>query len=892
MRKNVMAIAFALAMMFILCGSASAAVPSANFTSNTTNGYAPLSVQFNDTSTGNPTSWNWDFGDGTTSTQQNPKHTYSAVGAYTVKLNVTNGDGNSNLTKKNYITAWNTSSVLPSNNGIVFYVSNDEGVKYDMPDGVNQQGDYASIYLPNTYYITKGGGGMNPVQISTDPTLKSGTKTTTNSQSGTFWIVFSGGIGHMDDAILLLAVNGTIPDDFSVTITSSGYTYTIPAPALTNPSTSSLTDVMWVDNALNETFYKSDFLYGPQSWKPTNSVNYPIYEGQDSSNNFSLMFIDLDVGAFCTNAYPGVTNGSIEVTYSFNNLESFAAFGAYGWFSACNWGTGIPMASNIAQGGYNVMGVPSAEFSANATSVPASTGVQFNDHSTNGPTSWLWDFGDGSTSIEQNPAHVYSQPGVYTVTLTAANAGGNNTVTEMDYITVLDVTAPVIDVNLPNGSYNTTQSVNLTASDDFDQDPVIYYSTNKGSTWSNATKKVTLTLGEGNTTIWYYSKDNAGNSGAIKVASYNIDTTAPAVDSSLAGGVYNTTKTVTLNATDGFDANPVIYYSIDNGVTWHNVTKNITLGLNSGKTTLMYYTEDNMGNKGAVQTATYVIDTSAPTVTASEIGGNYNATQTVTLNVTDDLDQNSTIYYTTDGSDPTVNSNKYTGPISISSTTTLKFMAVDDAGNISPVQTETYTIRSDVYVNITPSKTRPQVGDNVTYTFKVGNNGPGIAQDVVFTYVIPEGLEFKGASVDQGTWQYDEATRTLTWTLGNVTVGDPYLWLNLSVLSAGTFNIQPELSVSGYNPELESNIGSLPVTAVSAPERDGSDDNSSDSGSGSGSASAGNNSSSGSTEGATVHAVTTTTTSTVPMQDTGLPLGGIVSALLLVGSGLALSRKK
>ena len=56
---------------------------------------------------------------------------------------------------------------------------------------------------------------------------------------------------------------------------------------------------------------------------------------------------------------------------------------------------------------------------------------------------------------------------------------------------------------------------------------------------------------------------------------------------------------------------------------------------------------------------------------------------------------------------------------------------------------------------ITSSKNNPQVGDKVTYTFKLGNNGPGIAKDVVFTYVIPEGLKFAGANVDQGNWTYN-----------------------------------------------------------------------------------------------------------------------------------------
>ena len=52
--------------------------------------------------------------------------------------------------------------------------------------------------------------------------------------------------------------------------------------------------------------------------------------------------------------------------------------------------------------------------------------VQFNDLSTNTPTSWRWDFGDGSTSTEQHPEQTYATPGDYTVCLTAANDWGSN----------------------------------------------------------------------------------------------------------------------------------------------------------------------------------------------------------------------------------------------------------------------------------------------------------------------------------------------------------------------------------------------------------------------------------------------------------------------------------
>ena len=53
----------------------------------------PLTVQFNDTSTGSPTGWNWSFGDGNFSTVQNPSYTYQYPGTYFVVLNATNAGG-------------------------------------------------------------------------------------------------------------------------------------------------------------------------------------------------------------------------------------------------------------------------------------------------------------------------------------------------------------------------------------------------------------------------------------------------------------------------------------------------------------------------------------------------------------------------------------------------------------------------------------------------------------------------------------------------------------------------------------------------------------------------------------------------------------------------------
>ncbi|MEW5994254.1 MAG: PKD domain-containing protein [Candidatus Zixiibacteriota bacterium] len=80
------------------------AVPVADFSGSPTTGAAPLAVNFTDLSSGNPTSWSWDFGDGGTSTAQNPLYTYTTAGTYTVSLAASNTCGSDVETKVNYIT--------------------------------------------------------------------------------------------------------------------------------------------------------------------------------------------------------------------------------------------------------------------------------------------------------------------------------------------------------------------------------------------------------------------------------------------------------------------------------------------------------------------------------------------------------------------------------------------------------------------------------------------------------------------------------------------------------------------------------------------------------------------------------------------------------------------
>lgn len=76
----------------------------AGFSGSPTTGPVPLAVQFTDVSSGAPTSWFWDFGDRATDTAQNPSHTYTVPGAYSVRLTVTGGGFSDSNVQIGYIT--------------------------------------------------------------------------------------------------------------------------------------------------------------------------------------------------------------------------------------------------------------------------------------------------------------------------------------------------------------------------------------------------------------------------------------------------------------------------------------------------------------------------------------------------------------------------------------------------------------------------------------------------------------------------------------------------------------------------------------------------------------------------------------------------------------------
>ncbi|HII84315.1 MAG TPA: DUF3344 domain-containing protein [Methanobacterium subterraneum] len=172
----------ALAVLTVKMETESVAPPVAAFTSNVTSGTRPLAVQFTDQSTNNPTAWAWDFGDGSTSTLQNPTHTYTTAGTYTVTLNTSNDGGSDQEVKTDYITAHPNVDLITS--GLVNTVPASAVFTEDYNNirltNVKNQGTDTATNIEVYLYASDVDNGNTPVATTTISSLAAGAQTTIN----------------------------------------------------------------------------------------------------------------------------------------------------------------------------------------------------------------------------------------------------------------------------------------------------------------------------------------------------------------------------------------------------------------------------------------------------------------------------------------------------------------------------------------------------------------------------------------------------------------------------------------------------------------------------------------------------------------------------------------
>ncbi|QWV93274.1 chitobiase/beta-hexosaminidase C-terminal domain-containing protein [Geomonas oryzisoli] len=198
-------------------------------------------------------------------------------------------------------------------------------------------------------------------------------------------------------------------------------------------------------------------------------------------------------------------------------------------------------------------------------------------------------------------------------------------------------------------------------------------------------------LREGSYTMTVRPTDVLGNATTYSLP-FSVDCTppaAPVIDP--AGAIRLPTKTITGTRTGDSDTIKVLCpdafvgtISYPTATTW---SVNVW-GLKDGANYVTAYAYDAAGNASAPATATIIVDTVSPSVSATPAGGIYTSAQNVVLAA----NEAGIIYYTIDGSTPTTSAATYVEPISIPAGATLKYFAKDLTGNDSEIKSENYII--------------------------------------------------------------------------------------------------------------------------------------------------------------------------------------------------------
>ncbi|MDD4053027.1 MAG: PKD domain-containing protein, partial [candidate division Zixibacteria bacterium] len=564
--------------------------PIANFTANTITGTVPMTVQFTDTSTENPTGWSWDFGDGQTSTAQHPSHTYTAAGTYTVTLNASNAYGSDTETKTGLVTVSASgphhvatyADLCKVGTGVdgwtldASYVQTADiqcptgaertgftpiGEEYTPFEGTYDGGGYAirDLYVnQDDYHYDAGlfgrvGGGAQIIGVTlTDPVVYGFTEAggligyaegtaashitvtncyvvrgtvyaesdcgggliglakyvdlqscTTSGALPTWCGYLSGGMvgqmnsGSMTDCHSSMSVQpgyggigGLIGSLFDTcTITQCSATGQVSGSEV-NPSGGLIGNIYTNGDAvvtITECFASGDLdiqlreevggFIGSVKGGYMTSLLVDITDCYTRGTIGPLTGSGSNSGGFIGRS----DNNKVTLTRCYSSRTITTPDKADGfigriWTSAvetytCFWDVGTAgKTTSIAVGvigkttiemktlatftSWNIA-TPTASFTATPASGTTPLTVRFTDTSTGSPLAWSWSFDDGTTSTAQHPTHTYTNPGIYSVTLTVANAHGSNTYTKIRTVVAQNPPIPIKPV-ITSPTYNTT----------------------------------------------------------------------------------------------------------------------------------------------------------------------------------------------------------------------------------------------------------------------------------------------------------------------------------------------------------------------------------------------------------------------------------------------------
>ncbi|MFM2386399.1 MAG: hypothetical protein RL660_1156 [Bacteroidota bacterium] len=459
-------------------------------------------ILFTNTSSANAVAWHWDFGDGGISTLQNPTHQYSTAGTYIVTL-ISSACGGASDTMTNIITTQgspnvvfsNTSfsvnlgcsdtvnlQVLLQNNGLgtlnwhigspLAGTVNNKVLAWTYGVDLSAVGEFnstiAAINQYYTNYVLSTSAATTDSSLEADligksvlliPEIETGSAVVVSScstaiknfvQNGGTVIycgdgnthtpintgIFSGGYGSSIYGASIPVINNSTPITANVyppvaaTSSTHSYSFTNANRITLLPGQTSGTEVVTIMNYGLGTaiFIGFDYnMYDSNSAKIiSNAVGYAI------QNSTKL------AGAFVTPSNGTVSSGSIDTITIHVNSRGLQG-GIDTSFVIVNTNDPANLQDTIWI--YkNISNMPCANFGNTTPSLCAGV-VNFTDSTTNNPFLWHWDFGDGSTSTLQNPTHVFTANGTFSVTLIATSIAGTDSISKT--VTINNAAGPL-----------------------------------------------------------------------------------------------------------------------------------------------------------------------------------------------------------------------------------------------------------------------------------------------------------------------------------------------------------------------------------------------------------------------------------------------------------------
>ncbi len=406
---------------------------SADFTYSSRSVKINQLVAFADTSTGNPTAWTWEFGDGTFATGPSVQQRWAQPGVFTVTLRVENATGSSTASVAITVIS-ETSRVKPTADfrfsasrvevgQTVTFTDRSTGEptewQWSFGDGSGGSGATIShVYrVAGSYEVTltvtnaEGPDSSSPAVITVfdkvEPPIAAIGGGLASANVGQQVSYFSRSIGN--PTVLQWSFgDGTTANGSSVqhTWTKDGQ-YTVTLTVSNSAGSDSITSAISVSDVV--LLPVSRFTISQRMAEEGQSIRFQSL----SINNPTQLLWDFGDGGTATGA---------------NATRAYTRAGRYTVSLRATNSAGNDVATQVvtvvAQ-----LPAPVAAFSFSPNTITTNTAAGFTDESSGGsPTAWSWDFGDGTDGVEQrNPTHVFERVGTYVVRLTVTNAKGSST---------------------------------------------------------------------------------------------------------------------------------------------------------------------------------------------------------------------------------------------------------------------------------------------------------------------------------------------------------------------------------------------------------------------------------------------------------------------------------